>query len=83
MTGARWWVDAAVMMADGRNTLRAIEVLRHQEDLCGPGALTATLCRALADIDAAALQEWTWPLPVGGRLFRPPPHRPLRRRPRA
>jgi hypothetical protein len=31
-------VDAAVMVADGGNTLHAIDVLRHAEDLLGPVA---------------------------------------------
>jgi hypothetical protein len=48
-------VDTAVMMADGGNTLRAIEVLRHQEDLYGPVASPATVCRALAELDEPAL----------------------------
>ncbi len=48
--------DAAVMMADGGNTLRAIEVLRHQEDLLGEVASPATLSRALTEIDACRLE---------------------------
>lgn len=50
-------IDAAVMMADGGNTLRAIDILRHQEDLYGQVASPATLCRTLGEIDAACLQR--------------------------
>ena len=50
-------VDTAVMMADGGNTLRAIDVLRHQEDLLGEVASPATLCRALGELDAACLED--------------------------
>jgi hypothetical protein len=50
-------VDAAVMMADGGNTLRAIDVLRHQEDLLGEVASPATLCRTLGELDAACLED--------------------------
>jgi hypothetical protein len=50
-------VDAAVMMADGGNTLRAIDVLRHHSDLLGAVASPATLCRALGEIDAACLED--------------------------
>jgi hypothetical protein len=50
-------VDAAVMMADGGNTLRAIDVLRHQSDLLGEVASPATLCRALGEINAARLED--------------------------
>jgi len=50
-------VDAAVMMADGGNTLRAIDVLRHHSDLLGEVASPATLCRALGEIDAACLDD--------------------------
>src|SRR5262245_29142638 len=45
------------MMADGGNTLRAIDVLRHQSDLLGEVASPATLCRTLGDIDAACLTD--------------------------
>lgn len=50
-------VDAAVMMADGGNTLRAIDVLRHHGDLFGEVASPATLCRAFGEIDAACLED--------------------------
>lgn len=50
-------VDAAVMMAGGGNTLRAIDTLRHAEDLLGPVASPATLCRTLGELDAACLQQ--------------------------
>lgn len=49
--------DAAVMMADGGNTIRGIDVLRHQRDLYGPVASAPTLCRALAEIDEAGLRR--------------------------
>ena len=49
--------DAAVMMADGGNTMRAIDVLRHQGDLLGEVASPATLCRTLAEIDAPGLER--------------------------
>ena len=49
--------DTAVMMADGGNTIRAIDGLRHQGDLLGDVASPATLCRALGEIDASRLEE--------------------------
>jgi hypothetical protein len=49
--------DAAVMMADGGNTMRGIDVLRHQQDLLGQVASPATLSRALAEIDQPALDR--------------------------
>jgi Transposase DDE domain group 1 len=49
--------DAAVMMADGGNTIRGIDVLRHQRDLLGPVASPATLSRALTEIDDAGLHR--------------------------
>src|SRR6266542_3800327 len=45
--------DTAVMMADGGNTVRGIDVLRHQRDLLGDVASPATLSRALAEVDQA------------------------------
>lgn len=47
--------DAAVMMADGGNAVRGIDVLRHQPDLLGPVASPATLSRALGEVDPATL----------------------------
>lgn len=47
--------DAAVMMADGGNTIRGIDVLRHQHDLFGAVASAPTLSRALTEIDDAGL----------------------------
>ncbi len=50
-------VDAAVMMADGGNTVRGIDVLRYQRDLYGPVASPPTFSRALAEIDEAGLDR--------------------------
>jgi hypothetical protein len=49
--------DAAVMMADGGNTIRGIDVLRHHRDLLDEVASPATLSRALTEIDTAALAD--------------------------
>src|SRR6266705_3210504 len=49
--------DTAVMMADGGNTVRGIDVLRHQRDLLGEVASPATVSRALAEVDPATLQR--------------------------
>jgi hypothetical protein len=49
--------DTAVMMADGANTVRGIDILRHQPDLLGQVASPATLSRTLAEIDPATLQR--------------------------
>ena len=49
--------DAAVMMADGGNTFRGIDVLRHQRDLLGAVASPPTLSRALTEIDEAGLHR--------------------------
>ncbi|HET8660930.1 MAG TPA: transposase [Micromonosporaceae bacterium] len=49
--------DAAVMMADGGNTVRGIDVLRHQPDLLGEVASPATLSRALGEVDQTALDR--------------------------
>jgi hypothetical protein len=49
--------DLAVMMADGGNTVRGIDVLRHQRDLLGEVASAATVSRALAEVDPATLQR--------------------------
>src|SRR5262245_8578580 len=49
--------DAAVMMADGGNTVRGIDVLRHQRDLLGAVASPATLSRALGEVDQEALDR--------------------------
>jgi hypothetical protein len=45
------------MMADGGNTIRGIDVLRHQRDLLGEVASPATVCRALAEADQQALDR--------------------------
>jgi Transposase DDE domain group 1 len=49
--------DTAVMMADGGNTVRGIDVLRHQRDLLGEVASPATVSRALAEVDQHALDR--------------------------
>jgi hypothetical protein len=49
--------DTAVMMADGGNTVRGIDVLRHQRDLLGDVASAATVSRALAEVDPATLEQ--------------------------
>src|SRR5258706_5772874 len=49
--------DAAVMMADGANTIRGIDVLRHHSDLLGEVASSATLSRALTEVDTARLHD--------------------------
>ncbi len=45
------------MMADGGNTVRGIDVLRHQPDLLGEVASPATLSRAFGEVDQAALDR--------------------------
>jgi hypothetical protein len=49
--------DTAVMMADGGNTIRGIDVLRHQRDLFGEVASPATVSRALAEVDQQTLDR--------------------------
>lgn len=49
--------DTAVMMADGGNTIRGIDILRHQPDLLGEVASPATLSRALGEVDQASLDS--------------------------
>jgi hypothetical protein len=49
--------DAAVMMANGANTVRGIDVLRHQCDLLGQVASPPTLSRALGELDQAGLER--------------------------
>lgn len=49
--------DAAVMMADGGNTVRGIDILRHQRDLLGEVASPSTLSRALGEVDQAVLDR--------------------------
>jgi len=49
--------DTAVMMADGGNTVRGIDVLGHQRDLFGEVASPATVSRALAEVDPATLDR--------------------------
>jgi hypothetical protein len=49
--------DTAVMMASGGNTMRAMNILRHQKDLLGVVASPATVCRTLGELDAAALDR--------------------------
>jgi hypothetical protein len=76
--------DAAVMMADGGNTMRGIDVLRHQHDLFGAVASPSTLSRALAKIDQTTLDDidtarattraWVWEQIVA-RYGRIPPAR--------
>jgi Transposase DDE domain group 1 len=53
----RVMVDTAVMMASGGNTMRAIDILRHAGDLFGAVASPATVCRALGELDAPALDR--------------------------
>jgi hypothetical protein len=50
-------VDTAVMMASGGNTMRAIDLLRHADDLFGAVASPATVCRTLGELDACALDR--------------------------
>jgi hypothetical protein len=50
-------VDTAVMMADGGNTMRGIDVLRHQPDLLGQVASPATVSRALGEVDQPTLER--------------------------
>lgn len=49
--------DAAVMMADGGNTVRGIDVLRHQPELLGDVASAATLSRAFGEVDQGVLDR--------------------------
>jgi len=49
--------DAAVMMADGGNTVRGIDVLRQQPELLGAVASAPTLSRVLGEVDQAALER--------------------------
>jgi hypothetical protein len=49
--------DTAVMMAGGGNTVRGIDVLRHQRDLLGEVASPATVSRALAEVDPATVSR--------------------------
>jgi hypothetical protein len=49
--------DTAVMMADGGNTVRGIDVLRHQRDLFGVVASPATVSRTLAEVDQQTLDR--------------------------
>jgi hypothetical protein len=49
--------DTAVMMAAGGNTVRGIDVLRHQRDLLGEVASPATVSRALAEVGPATLEQ--------------------------
>jgi hypothetical protein len=60
------------MMADGGNTIRGIDALRHQHDLLGVVASSPTLSRALTEVDEAGLHRldnaraqvraWAWDL---------------------
>lgn len=54
---SRVLADTAVMMADGANTIRGIDILRHQPDLLGEVASPATLSRAPGEIDPTTLQR--------------------------
>ncbi len=47
-------VDLAVMLAHGGTTISDLAVLRHQPDLFGPVASTATAWRVLDTIDEPA-----------------------------
>jgi hypothetical protein len=47
--------DAAVTMAGGGHRLRDFEVLHHQQALLDAVASSSTLCRALDEVDEAAL----------------------------
>lgn len=53
----RVWADAAVLQADGGNTIRGIGLLRHQAGLLGQVASSSTLCRALAEVDEQVLDR--------------------------
>lgn len=48
-------IDLAVMLADGGETISDLAVLRHQPELFGPVASTATAWRTLAAVDADCL----------------------------
>jgi len=50
-------VDLAVLLADGGETISDLSVLRHQPDLFGPVASTATAWRVLEDIDNDGLNR--------------------------
>jgi Transposase DDE domain group 1 len=72
------------MMADGGNTIRGIDVLRHRTDLLGEVASPSTLGRALGEVDQdrlerinaarAAVRARVWNL-VAARHGRIPPAR--------
>jgi hypothetical protein len=47
--------DLAVLLADGGQTISDLAVLRHQPDLFGPVASTATAWRVLESVDDAVL----------------------------
>ena len=49
--------DVAVLLADGGETITDLAVLRHQPDLFGPVASTATAWRVLDSVDGTALDE--------------------------
>jgi hypothetical protein len=49
--------DVAVMMAGGGNTVRGIDVLRHQPDLFGQVASAATVSRTLGEVDQPTLER--------------------------
>jgi len=49
--------DLAVLLADGGETITDLAVLRHQSELFGPVASTATAWRVLDSIDGGVLSE--------------------------
>ena len=56
-TAGRVLTDLAVLLADGGETITDLAVLRHQPDLFGPVASTATAWRVLDGVDDTALAE--------------------------
>jgi hypothetical protein len=56
-TPGRVLTDLAVLLADGGETITDLAVLRHQPDLFGPVASTATAWRVLDSIDGGVLSE--------------------------
>ena len=56
-TPGRVITDLAVLLADGRETITDLAVLRHQSDPFGPVASTATAWRVLDGVDDTALAE--------------------------
>ena len=56
-TPGRVLTDLAVLLADGGETITDLAVLRHQPNLFGPVASTATAWRVLDAVDDTALDE--------------------------